>query len=74
MAQAGVTLYIEEHPPAVSLAAWGNAGGPKGHAVAWLGLEELLLPEERCPRSFTAPVPWPPAVAGFTNPNSRDVP
>lgn len=49
LAQAGVTLYIEEHLPVVSLmgsAALGDAEGLEGSAGPWLGLEESLGPEK----------------------------
>lgn len=64
-------LYVEEHLPMTSLvgsAAQGDAEGPEGSAVPWLGLEEPLPPEEGLLRSHTGPVPGPPAMGGFTNP------
>lgn len=52
----------------VRSAAWGEPEGPEGSALQWLGLEELLSPEEGLLRGPTGPVPRPPATGSFTNP------
>lgn len=49
-------------------AARGDAEGPKGSTVPWLGLEKPLPPEEGLLRGHAGPVPGPPAMGGFTNP------
>lgn len=49
-------------------AAQGDAEGPKGSTVSWLGLEKPLPPEQGLLRGHAGPVPGPPAMGGFTNP------
>lgn len=51
----------------VGSVAWGDAEGPEGSALQWLGLEESLPPVGLL-RGPTGPVRKPPATGGFTSP------